>query len=291
MANLKSADILAELKMANKLPIIPDTLKEFEAAWSNPGVHLNDLVVIVEKNAEITQRIINSANSPIYKASENVTEIGAAVGRLGMTETRSIVHAVSLHKTFQAHHIEPRQFWRHSILTAYCARHIAAYMKSKLKWDVNPNLAFLAGLLHEVGIIMMWRYFERRYDEVRDQSRGFDQFVDNEHGMLHMTHSVLGAAILHEWHFPAEIIMAIAGHHHPERLTGDHYKMAYVVCLAEASAWLTGEGNGFYPANVGQTSQHLLTHLAREGVHKDQLMPIALKAREDANASGMLTMF
>jgi HD-like signal output (HDOD) protein len=97
--------------------------------------------------------------------------------------------------------------------------------------------------------------------------------------------------ILHEWKFPPNIIMAVAGHHHPERLTGDFYKIAYVVCLAEGATWLMDENNGFYPSKPKQISKQLLRHLQLENMTKDELIPLALRAREDAVASGMLSMF
>jgi len=287
----KSGEILAELHKQGRLPVIPDTLREFELAWRDPHKHMTELGAIVAANPEISKRIINTSNSVLHRGDTNVENAAQAVGRLGVIETRNVVHAVSLHDAFTSPHIDPKKFWRHSITSAFAARKIAEYMTKRFKWEVDPQMAFLAGLVHEAGIVLMARYFKNDYGAVRDSANSLDEFLELEHKTLHMSHSILGAALFQHWHLPTEIVMGAAGHHHPERVHADNYQIAYVTCLAEGAAWLLGESNGFFQGDPNQTSQVLIENLERERLTRDHLLFLAKQAREDSESSSMLGMF
>jgi HD-like signal output (HDOD) protein len=288
---VKSAEILAELHKQGRLPVIPDTLREFALAWRDPHKHMTELGAIVATNPDISKRIINTANSVLHRGDTNVDNAAQAVARLGVIETRNVVHAVSLHDAFNSPYVDPKKFWRHSISSAFAARKIAEYMNKRFKWEVDPQMAFLAALVHEAGLVLMTRFFKNDYGAVRDASRNLDEFLELESKTLHMTHAVLGAALFQQWHLPTEIVMGVAGHHHPARLHQDHYRIAYVTCLAEGAAWLLGEGNGFFPHNPEQTSVQLIQNLERERLTRDHLLFLAKQAREDSESSSMLGMF
>lgn len=291
MAMRKSSDILSELKRLSRLPEIPQTLRQFEEAWKNPSKHIQELSAIVEADAGVSKRVMDTANSVLYRGDTNVSSVTNAVGRLGVIETRNIVHAISLHSTFTSHLIDARKFWRHSITAAFSAKHLAEYMNKRFKWQVDPAVAFLAGLLHEAGSVLMARFFMREYEILREQSDSLDSFTDNEPKLLHMNHAVLGAALFKSWDLPHEVIMAVAGHHHPARIHADHYQIAYVTCLAEGACWLIGEGNGFVEADTNQTSAHLIENLERERLTRDHLAFLAKQAQADSESSNMLGMF
>jgi putative nucleotidyltransferase with HDIG domain len=291
MAILKSGDILSELKRLNRLPEIPHTLRLFEDAWKNPTKHIQELAAIVEADASISKRVMDTANSVLYRGDTNVTSVTNAVGRLGVIETRNIVHAISLHSTFTSPLIDARKFWRHSITAAFAAKKIAEYMNNRFKWQVDPAIAFLAGLLHEAGSVLMARFFMREYEILREKSNSLDDFTDNESKLLKMSHAVLGAALFKSWDLPHEVIMAVAGHHHPARIHEEYYQVAYVTCLAEGACWLIGEGNGFIEADINQTSQHLLVNLEKHRLTRDHLAFLAKQAQADSESSNMLGMF
>lgn len=288
---IKSSEILTALKQSNRLPLIPGTLTQFEDAWKSPTKHIQELSAIVEANAEVSKRVMDTANSVLFRGDTNVTSVANAVSRLGVIETRNIVHAISLHSTFTSPLIDARKFWRHSITAAFAGKHIAEYLNNRYKWQVDPAMAFLAGLLHEAGSVLMARYFQRNYEVVKENSQNLDEFIEKESKLLHMNHAVLGAALFKSWDLPHDVIMAVAGHHHPVRIHEDHYRIAYVTCLAEGSCWLIGEGNGFIEADINQTSTALLEHLAREKLTREHLAFLAKRAQADSESSNMLGMF
>lgn len=287
----KSSEILEGLREIGRLPSIPDTLRRFEAAWQDPHKHMIELGNIIASDDKISKRLINTANSVLNRGDANVETTAAAVGRLGVIEARNVVHAVSLHEAFHSPRIDPRKFWRHSITAAFAARNIALYMKQRFKWQVDEQLAFLAGLVHEAGTILMMRFFKNEYELVNDHAQSLDDWLHLEQKQLHMSHAVLGAALFQEWQFPPEIIMAVAGHHHPQRVKPEYYQITYVTCLAEGAAWLINEGNGLRDPNPDQTPQYLLDNLEREKLTRDHLAYLAKKAQDESESSSMLGMF
>jgi HD-like signal output (HDOD) protein len=288
---MKSSEILAELHKQGRLPVIPSTLRDFEMTWREPHKHMTELGEIIAANADISKRLINTANSVLHRGDSNVDNAAQAVGRLGVIETRNVVHAASLYDAFNSPFVDPKKFWRHSITSAFAARKIAEYMGKRFKWTVDPQMAFLAALVHEAGVILMARFFKEEYEAIRDSSPTLDEFLARENKRLHMTHSILGAALFQHWHLPTEIVMGVAGHHHPERVHADHYQIAYVTCLAEGAAWLLGESNGFFPSNLEQTSANLIENLEKERLTRDHLLFLAKQARADSESSSMLCMF
>ncbi|HQT02520.1 MAG TPA: HDOD domain-containing protein, partial [Thiotrichales bacterium] len=73
MTTRKSSDILSELKRLNRLPEIPQTLRQFEEAWKNPSKHIQELSAIVEADAGVSKRVMDTANSVLYRGDTNVT--------------------------------------------------------------------------------------------------------------------------------------------------------------------------------------------------------------------------
>jgi putative nucleotidyltransferase with HDIG domain len=288
---MKSSEILAELHKQGRLPVIPDTLREFEMTWREPHKHMTELGEIISANPAISKRMINTANSVLHRGDSNVDNAMMAMTRLGVIEARNVVHAASLYDAFNSPFVDPKKFWRHSITSAFAARKIAEYMEKRFKWTVDPQMAFLAALVHDAGVILMARFFKEEYEAIRDSSPTLDEFLARENKMLHMTHSILGAALFQHWHLPTEIVMGVAGHHHPERVHADHYQIAYVTCLAEGASWLLGESNGFFPSNLEQTSTHLIENLEKERLTRDHLLFLAKQARADSESSSMLCMF
>lgn len=288
----KSSQILLDLERRNRLPEMPETLSQFEAEWHNPNKHINELSRIVEQDKAISRRILNVANSILYRGDNEVKVVAQAVTRLGMIETRNIVHAFSLHSTFTSALINPRQFWRHSIHAAFAAKRLADYLNQEKSWSVNPANAFLAGLLHDAGSILMARHYMRQYEIVKEESTSLDQFIDNESRLLHMNHAILGAALFKTWKFPEEVIMAIAGHHHPERIPEKYYPIAYVTSLSEAASWLHGDSNGFFkPTEPITDSQFILTNLERENLSLSFLTDLSSLAANDSESCSMLSIF
>lgn len=288
---MKCGEVLAELHKQGRFPVIPDTLQRFESVWRDPHKHMTELGVIITENAEISKRIINTANSVMHRGDVNIENASQAIGRLGVIEARNVVHAVSLHDAFTSPYVDPKKFWRHSITSAFAARKIAEYMIKRFKWEIDPQLAFLAGLVHDAGIILMSRFFRADYEAVRDAAHSLDEFITLENQTLHMTHSILGAALFQHWHLPSEIIMGVAGHHNPSRVHADHYQIAYVTCLAEGAAWLLNESNGFFPSHPDKTSATLIENLKLERLTMDHLKFLAKQAQDDSESSSMICMF
>jgi putative nucleotidyltransferase with HDIG domain len=287
----KTQDILLWLEGHGQLPDMPQTLHRFESKWRRPHQHLGELSKILADDTRIARRLIDTANSVLHRGNSNCTSIEQAINRLGMIEARNVVHAVSLHQIFHHRCIDAKQFWRHSIISAFTAKKIADYANKRFNWQVDEQDAFLAGLLHEAGLVLMLRFFYEDYPEMVDAAPSVCSWIDAEQRVFQMSHAVLGAALFKSWHFPDNIVLAIAGHHNPLRLPEKQQCLATITHFAEAATLFIGQSNGMVsalPEHLCTTTESLLN---RHRLSVDQLNFLGEQGRQDAESSSMLRMF
>lgn len=286
----KTHDILSWLKQHDQLPEMPDTLHQFETLWQQPNHHLGELGKVLEADSRISTRLIEIANSVLHRGDSNSTSVAHAVHRIGMIEARNVVHAVSLHQLFYHRCIDAKQFWRHSIISAFTAKKIVEYGIRRFKWEVNKHDAFLAALLHEAGLILMFRYY-KEFPLLLENCPNMERWIEAEARLFHMNHAVLGAALFKTWHLPEHIVLAIATHHHPRRLPKNKQLLSVITHLAEAATLYIGQDNGMMTVEPEQLSLTTLELLENYRISIDQLNYLGEQGREEAESSSMLRMF
>ncbi|MEI7637834.1 MAG: HDOD domain-containing protein [Syntrophus sp. (in: bacteria)] len=136
------------------LPVLPQISKEIEAVMSRPTSDIEELAVIIEKDAVISVKIIATANSALYKGVEKVKDLRTAIARLGAKEINNIVSALanrnlyeSKNKLFKA---LLKKLWLHSLCCAYCCRAISLKLGNR-----DSRQVFLMGLTHDIGSVML----------------------------------------------------------------------------------------------------------------------------------------
>ena len=158
-----------------------------------------------------TLRLANSSNSGLQV---RVTTIQQAITFLGFQATRNLITAAAITGCFPAGAcpgFDHRTFWRHSIATAACARVLARRMR------LNQDFAFTAGLLHDIGRLVLVTAFPERYSAVLARRHRDDrQLLDVERELLGVDHVMAGAALAQHWQFSDTMQHAIAYHHEPE---------------------------------------------------------------------------
>jgi putative nucleotidyltransferase with HDIG domain len=143
-----------------------------------------------------------------------VTTIQQAITYLGFQATRNLITAAAVTGCFPAGKcpgFDHRAFWRHSIATAACAKVLARRMR------LNQDFAFTAGLLHDIGRLVLVTGFPERYSAVLARRQREDrQLLDVERELLGVDHVMAGALLAQHWQFSDTMHHAIAYHHEPE---------------------------------------------------------------------------
>ena len=162
---------------------------------------------------------------------KRVDSLQLAVSILGFNEVQSIALAKALINSFSK--LDPQQkiyidkFWEHSFVCGMVARVIAKDMQ------VSPDIAFMGGLIHDVGKLVMLETFGADYSTEDWMTKlSNEEMLLSELQTFSFTHDQVGGQLLKKWLFPDNLITAVAYHHHPVEAT-EVKVIAHVIQLAD----------------------------------------------------------
>ena len=229
--------ILSKLHAIDKLPTLPEVLVEVLKLVSSEDSDAARLAAIIENDPSLSARVLRIANSSYYGSPDRrLSSVSLAVARLGFNEVRTIAIAVSIVKQFAARHsaLSYHTFWRHSITCAFLARIVGK--QAGFANDENAGQRhFLAGLLHDIGILVLDQFFADKFSAISEQgSRQESSYLAAEKAILGKeTHPVIGGALLEMWKLEPAVIDAVRYHHSPSRAPQRHAPICAIVALAE----------------------------------------------------------
>lgn len=212
MSNIDFAEIVGKI---HALPSLPAVVMELLGSIGQSDADIKQLSAIVAKDQALSARALRLANSSFYGMQRKVTTMQQAVSILGLNSLRTLITAAAVVGRFPDQDREAfdfQGFWRHSIATAVCARLIAK------RHDINPESAFMAGLLHDIGRLVLVTGFPEQYQTAINYRSQHDcTMLEAEHEILSCDHAVVGQSLAEHWCFPPAIQMAVAGHHTPDQ--------------------------------------------------------------------------
>lgn len=214
------------------LPSLPAIIMALLSGMGQENIDIGSLADTASRDPALAAKILRLANSPFYGMQRRVTTMQQAIAILGFRSVRTLITATALAASFPAHGhgaFDFQAFWRHAIATAVCARALARHL------DVNVEFAFMAGLLHDLGrLVLVTRYPQEYAAAVAYRATRDCYMLDAEREVLGVDHIMVGCALAGHWKFPETIQQAIAGHHAPEQPGMD--TLAAVVHIADAIA-------------------------------------------------------
>ena len=211
MSALVPDDIVKNLE---DLPSLPAVVMELLSSIDQEDVDISVLAKKVSHDQALTAKTLRLANSSLYGLQVKVTTIQQAITFLGFQTTRNLITAAAVTGCFaegQCPGFDDKAFWRHSIATAACAKVLARRMR------FNQDYAFTAGLLHDIGRLVLVSSYPALYQQVLTYRDANDCAVlDAERAVLGVDHVVAGVALAEHWNFSDTMKMAIQQHHDPE---------------------------------------------------------------------------
>jgi HD-like signal output (HDOD) protein len=216
------------------LPALPETYRCLRDALTTEDVDLDQVAGIVERDASLTSKLLQLVNSSLFGLAQPVSSMQQATAFLGTTLLRDLTLTTETFRTFESF-TYPRGFllsreMAHATLTAQIAREVAGGRGA-------GDEAFLAGMLHDIGILVMAtklpEVFEKTYELAE---RGDQERCDVERQACGTTHAEIGAYLLGLWGLPDSIVEAIAFHHEPTALAHDDAGLIEFVHIASALA-------------------------------------------------------
>lgn len=222
------------IRQIQELPSLPAVVLELLSSMEQQDIDVHVLAHKIELDQAMAAKTLRIANSSFYGMQSTVTSIAQAVSVLGFHSIRTVVTACALTGSFAPMSgvgcsFDFQGFWRHSLATAVVARLLAPHM------GVNPETAFTAGLLHDLGTLVLATRFPDQHALVRSYRQHHDcQMVEAELAVLGIDHAQVGSALAAWWKFPAAIQQAVADQHAIARL--DALGLPLLVHMANAIA-------------------------------------------------------
>ncbi len=195
---------------------------------------LDEVVRVIERDPALTVRLLRSANAAAWGSGTEIRTIKEAAGVLGLPEIRalSLVNAAVQAFANGGQSLDHRRFWEHSTAVALVANWLQGGMAPPDDPDEDP---YVAGLLHDVGHLILDQFFPDAFGQISLQTRDRgDPAWQVEEEQLGLDHGEVGGLLLGRWDLPRSIVDAVTCHHHPDAAPRKHTRLSLIVWGAEA---------------------------------------------------------
>ena len=227
-----AAQIKDRMASIDGLPPFPATHAEVMRLSDSDDANSDDVADQIQMDPNFLATVLKLANSSAYGFARRVDSLKMAVSLLGFQEIANLVMSLQVFKELGEYDSQSRfdsaAFWKHSVGTAFFARTIATKLNAEIE------MCFMAGLLHDIGKVVLDRFFGEFFSEssrvVRDRQVSC---LEAELETLGVTHPHVGGYLALNWNFSDTLIEAIVCHHDPS-LAKHFVKVASVVHVANA---------------------------------------------------------
>lgn len=227
--------IRARLEATEDLPAMPKVAQELLQLSVNPYANATDLAAIVEQDPSLAAQLLRYANSPLYGYRGQVDSVRDVIARvLGYDLVMDIALGVAVGRSFRNPNDGPlglEAYWRHAVYCASLTQRLAALVPGMQR--PRPGMAYLAGLLHNFGILLLGHLFPEDFRILNNAAAGDTgrPLLALEDGLLGVAHPELGAWLMQSWNMPDELVRAIR-EHHDEEYAGPYAIYPNLVLLA-----------------------------------------------------------
>lgn len=211
------------------VPSMPDIALRVRRAIDDPNKNVEDIAKIVQADPGLTARLVQVANSPLYRGTTPVLGCRQAVTRLGLQQTRNLVYSFALKQLFRADSAPLRKrmigMWQHTASVAAIAAVLA-----KLTPGFEIDRGLLAGLVHDIGVLPILSYAER-YPQLLANPAVFDDVLARLRGQI-------GVLVLRKWEFEEDLAMVALEAENWERDAGPEVDYADLIIIAQLHSYV-----------------------------------------------------
>ncbi|MDD2539417.1 MAG: HDOD domain-containing protein [Desulfuromonadaceae bacterium] len=194
---------------ASDLPTIPVVATKVMQLIESETATAEELAKVVASDPAVAARVLKISNSSFYGCQRQIQTLSHAIVVLGFATLKSLVVAASVKQVYQPYGLTEKMLWEHSFGAGLASRMIAK--ETRL---VSEEEAFLGGLFHDIGKIIMNTMNKQQFQEVmqRCYNDGIS-FEEAEQRVYPYTHSEVGGLVIKKWNFPDMLMHAVLDHH------------------------------------------------------------------------------
>jgi HD-like signal output (HDOD) protein len=232
------------LERGDNLPTLPTVVFQLHRVLDDENAGANEVAAIIEKDPALTARLLRAANSAAYsRGGDRLGSVSAAVARMGVNQVRAVCIVLAVVKAF-AHReggLDHETFWIHSATVGALGRKL--WDRFGDKPTVSGEDAYVAGLLHDTGLLVLEQHFFEDFASVltiRREHGGRLWQMEEQH--LGLDHGAVGGLLMGRWSLPSYIGEAVTNHHHPHQADESFLQLCRVIQAAEVLASTAGAG-------------------------------------------------
>lgn len=220
--------LVSRIEEISTLPAV--ALRVIEVA-SDPESGAQDLRQAMEADPALCVRVLRCVNSAAFGLRESVEDLARAVAYLGFNQIRDLAITATVSGLFRSPakvgKYERANLWRHLVAVGVASRMIATRTRTE-----GFEYAFLAGLLHDVGIVLFDQHDHEAFAQVMVGLNGELDLPTAERQVVGWDHAQLGEAVAKNWRLPEVICATTRWHHDPSSYSGPHEKVVHTVAVA-----------------------------------------------------------
>lgn len=196
------------------LPTLPTVVSKMIELVDNPRTSAASLSRLISTDQALTARLLKLANSAYYGFPREISTVNMAIVVLGFNTVKDMGLSLSVFDAFKNAEPTPSfdisRFWEHSIACGIASRMLARNYRSRFAGE-----AFVAGLLHDIGKVILNQYFHKEFVQIMEKTSQGMLLEDAEDSVINTRHSQVGAWLAEKWNLPRLISEAIEFHHAP----------------------------------------------------------------------------
>lgn len=234
-----SDELRRRIHHMDKLPMVLSIFRPLLDELDRPPdqVKLAKVIELISYEESMVAKCLHMANSPLFGIASRVETIRAAVLVLGLTRLRDVLLSACLMHTLPTFSDAAKAaiFWEHSLACALASRHLAHLIKVR-----DPNKAYVAGLLHDIGVIVNFTLFpdEMQQSFAYSEDRSVPLEIA-EREVMGFNHCEAGAMLADEWALPS-YAREVIRHHHQPMPSLDHGELIAIISIADKLCFARG---------------------------------------------------
>ncbi len=225
--------VSAGLALLDELPQLHAAVYQLFEALSDDDIDRHQLAGILDQCPSLAAKLVGLANSAYFSRASSINGVSDAIFVIGFRTVRSLATATALQEPFannQCPAFHPGRFWLQAVLTAHVARELAK--KSSPILSLNPDEAYLSGLLHGIGLMALAHLFPEDLNQILEQgNQQPGTLAEKIHQKFGATHHNVGAALLKRWHLP-ELFSCTTEHYADPDYQGSCWMACRLVTVA-----------------------------------------------------------
>ncbi|HOP06904.1 MAG TPA: HDOD domain-containing protein [candidate division Zixibacteria bacterium] len=262
------------------LPTPPIVFHQIQKVINDPNSSAVQVAAVLAEDPAMSVKVLKLTNSAFYGLAREIESVKQAVQIVGMEAVKNLVLSASVLDMFKSDNIDQEyqeSFWRHSLATAFCCRLLARRVKSR--GIVDPDSAFSAGLLHDVGKLVISCFLPDEFLAIQTARENNPDTADVqlEELVLGYSHAQVGGVLAAQWKLPHKLREAITCHHVPQ-LSEDDSPIAYIVHLANYVAKWTFYDHVQQANQIGNVADGVLEYM---NLQADDLVAFSEMLKEE----------